>query len=84
MAALGYSREQVVEPARKLRDIVRETAVKRVPELPDISPQMQRDILDAYAHAFATGVGAGFLLATGLAVVAMVIVLIGMRRRKSV
>lgn len=84
MAALGYSREQIVEPARKLRDIVRETAVKRVPELPDIPPQMQRDILDAYSQAFATGVGAGFLLATVLAVVAMVIVLIGMGRRKAV
>lgn len=84
MAALGYSREQIVEPAGRLRDIVRETAVRRVPELPDIPPQMQRDILDAYAQAFAAGVGAGFLLATGLAVVAMVIVLIGMGRRKAV
>lgn len=84
MAALGYSREQIVEPAGKLREIVRETAVKRVPELPDIPPQMQRDILDAYAQAFATGVGASFLLATVLAVAAMIIVLIGMRRRTSV
>jgi MFS family permease len=83
MTALGYSREQIVEPAAKLRDIVRETAVKQVPDLPDIPAQMQRDILDAYAQAFATGVGAGFLLAAVLAVVAMVIVLVGMGRRKS-
>jgi hypothetical protein len=45
---------------------------------------MQRDILDSYSQAFATGVGAGFLLATVLALVAMVIVFIGMGRRKPV
>lgn len=82
MTALGYSRDQIAEPARQLREVARETALDRIPELPDIPPLLQHDILDAYAQAFATGVARGYLLATVLAVVAMAIVLVGMRPRR--
>ncbi|MBC7953269.1 MAG: MFS transporter [Rhodospirillaceae bacterium] len=81
MTALGYSREQIQEPARRLREIVRETALHQVPQLPDIPPQLQRDILDAYSQAFATGVARSFMLAAVLAVLAIFIVLFGMRRQ---
>jgi len=80
MAARGYARDDIVEPARRLRDVIRETTLHRVPLLPDIPPQMQRDMLDAYAQAFAAGVARSFLIAALLALLALVIVLMGMRR----
>lgn len=81
MAARGYAREDILEPARKLRELIRETTLDRVPALPEIPPQMQSDLLDAYAQAFAAGVARGFLLATLLSLLALLIVLVGMRRR---
>lgn len=81
LAARGYAREEIIGPARKLRELIRETALDRVPPLPEIPPQMQRDILDAYAQAFAAGVARSFLVAAVLSLLAMLIVVVGMRRR---
>jgi MFS family permease len=79
LTALGYTREQITEPALRLREVVRETALDRVPLLPEIPPQMQHDILDAYARGFAAGVARCFLLAAVLSVVAAIVVLVGMK-----
>ena len=81
MAARGYAREDIIEPARRLREIIRETTLQRVPLLPDIPPQMQRDMLDAYGQAFAAGVAQSFLIAGLLAILGLIIVLVGMGRR---
>ncbi|MGE5548456.1 MAG: MFS transporter [Solirubrobacterales bacterium] len=83
LTALGYTREQLVGPIGQLREIVRETAWNRIPPMPEIDPQMQRDILDAYAQAFAAGVGRSFLVAMGLALVTALVVLAGMRGRRA-
>lgn len=83
MAARGYAREEIAEPARRLREVIRETTLQKVPLLPEIPPQMQRDMLDAYAQAFAAGVARTFLVASLLALLALVIVLVGMGRRGS-
>ncbi|MCR6632838.1 MAG: MFS transporter [Magnetospirillum sp.] len=83
MAARGYTREEIIEPVRKMREIARQTALDRMPPLPDIPPQMQHDILDAYAQAFAAGVARSFLVAAILAVVAMLVLMVGMRRPPS-
>lgn len=81
MTARGYAPQDIAEPARRLREIVRQTTLERVPRLPEIPPQMQQDLLDAYAQAFATGVSRSFLVAGVLALLAMLIVLVGMKRR---
>ncbi len=81
MTAKGYAPQDIIEPARRLRDVIRETTIRRVPELPDIPPQLRQDILDAYSQAFAAGVARAFLVAGVLSLAAIVIVLIGMRRR---
>lgn len=82
MAARGYARADILEPARRLREVIRETTLQRVPLLPEIPPQMQHDMLEVYGQAFAAGVARSFLIAALLAVLALVIVLVGMERRK--
>ena len=79
MVARGYSRDEVVEPARRLVDAVRESTLDKVPHLPDIPVQMQRDLVDAYAQAFATGVAHTYVVAGGVALVGCLLVLAGMR-----
>ncbi len=81
MAARGYARDDIVEPARRLREVIRETTLQRVPLLPDIPPQMRHDMLEAYGDAFAAGVARSFLIAALLALLALVVVLVGMERR---
>lgn len=80
LAARGYARDDIIGPARQLREVVRQTPLDRMPQLPDIPPQMQRDILDAYAQAFAAGVAHTFLVAGILSLAAMLVLLVGMRR----
>lgn len=81
MAARGYARDDIIEPARRLREVIRETTLQRVPLLPEIPPQMQRDMLEAYGQAFAAGVARSFLIAALLAALALIVVLVGMERR---
>ncbi|HTH15380.1 MAG TPA: hypothetical protein VL974_01900, partial [Magnetospirillum sp.] len=65
--------------ARRLVDAVRESTLDKVPHLPDIPVQMQRDLVDAYAQAFATGVAHTYVVAGGVALVGCLLVLAGMR-----
>lgn len=80
LSGRGYTRDQIIGPVQTLREIVRQTTLRSVPQVPEIPPEMQRDILEAYARAFADGVGHAFLAAVALSVAAVVIVVVGMGR----
>lgn len=82
MAARGYTREEIAAPARQLQAVIRDTALDQVPRQADIPSQMQSDLLDAYSQAFAAGVARSFLIAALLSLLATIIVLVGMKRRR--
>ncbi|MDA8231182.1 MAG: MFS transporter [Magnetospirillum sp.] len=82
LIALGYGEEAIRGPGRELIAALRDSAVTHVPRLPHIPAEMQADMLDAYSHAFAAGVGRSFTVSALLCLAAFALILFALPGRR--